>query len=265
MTESGQLIKDLREERFLKPSDIEKQSRLIADAKENSDFYISHATLADVEAGSVPSIYKLFSLAVCFRVSYVELLLVFGVDASEIESIKQGEAPASTTLQPTGLLEPAGQFRLHVDPRVSAKETRILAGQPETWGTLPAALLKRLEPRRFAYAVIGFKDDSMGDIIPPGSLVEIDKAQNSIQMFMWRSLRERPIYLVWHENGYSCSWCQQEGNELMLLPHPASARPVRKVKTPREATVIGRVVHAWCSFQPRQDEPSGPAAKNVLQ
>ena len=75
MSDSGQLIKTLREERFLKPSDVERQSRLIADSKNNSDFYISHATLADVEAGSIPSIFKIFSLAVCFRMSYDEMLL----------------------------------------------------------------------------------------------------------------------------------------------------------------------------------------------
>ena len=265
MSDTGQLIRKLREERYLKPSDIERLSRSIAESKNNSDFYISHATLADVEAGSVPSIYKIFSLAVCFRISYGEMLLSFGVNPSEIDSFKQEESPAATTLQPSGLLEPAAQFRLHFDSRINLKETRLLSGQPETWGTLPAALLKRLEPRRFTYAVIGLDDDTMGDVIPPGSLVEVDKEQNAIQMFTWRSLRERPIYLVWHEEGYTCSWCQQDGNELMLLPHPASKRPVMKLKTPREATVIGRVVHAWCSFQSRPGESGNSAPKDFLQ
>jgi hypothetical protein len=265
VSDSGQLIRKLREERYLKPSDIEKLSRSIADLKGNSDFYISHATLADVESGSVPSIYKIFSLAASFRIPYGEMLLSFGVDPEEVDAFRQTESPTTTTLEPTGLLEPGAQFRLHFDTRMNLRETRVLPGQPETWGSLPAALLKRLEPRRFTYAVIGIEDDTMGDIILPGSLVEVDKEQNAIQMFTWRALRERPVYLVWHDEGYTCSWCQQDGNELMLIPHPASARPIMKLKTPREATVIGRVVHAWCSFDSKPSEAPGAAAKGFLQ
>ena len=43
----------------------ERISRTIASIKNSPDFYVSHSTLADVENGSVPSIHKLFSLAVC--------------------------------------------------------------------------------------------------------------------------------------------------------------------------------------------------------
>src|SRR5713101_10007468 len=82
--DSGKWIRELREERFVKSSDIERISRSIADVKGNADFYVSHSTLADVETGSVPSIHKLFSLAACLRVSLEELLLVFGIDANEI-------------------------------------------------------------------------------------------------------------------------------------------------------------------------------------
>jgi len=265
VSDSGQLIKKLRQERHLKPSDIERLSSSIAYSKENSDFYISHATLADVESGSVPSIYKIFSLAVCFKISYAEMLLSFGLDPGETEMFAQTEPFAVTTLQPTGLLESAAQFRLHFDTRINIRETRILPAQPENWGSLPAALLKRLEPRRFTYAVIGVEDDTMGDIIPPGSLVEIDKEQNTVEMFMWRTLRERPIYLVWHEQGYTCSWCQQDRNELMLIPHPASVRPVMKLKSPREATVVGRVVHAWCSFESKSTEPHSSDPGRLIQ
>ncbi len=246
--ESGQLIKKLREDRLLKPSDIERLSRSIADSKENSDFYISHATLADVESGSVPSIYKIFSLAVCFKMPYDQLLLIFGVDTRDTERSIDLVSTEETTLEPVDLLENDLRFRLHFDNRLSPKETNLLPGKVEEWGVLPAALLRRLQPGRFVYALIGLEDDSMDDIIPPGSLVEVDKEQNTIQQRVCRTLRERPIYLVWHDRGYTCGWCQQDRNELMLLPHPVSRKSVMRFKTPREATVIGRVVHVWCSM-----------------
>ena len=87
--DSGKWIRELREERFVKSSDIERISRSIADVKGNADFYVSHSTLADIETGSVPSIHKLFSLAACLKVSLEELLLVFGIDA-----MRCGNTPA---------------------------------------------------------------------------------------------------------------------------------------------------------------------------
>jgi hypothetical protein len=76
----------------------------------------------------------------------------------------------------------------------------------------------------------------------------VDVMQNAVQVVDWRSMRERPVYLVQHTDGHSCCWCQQEAKELTLLPHPLSRRPVRRLKVPREATVIGRVINAWLPF-----------------
>src|SRR5216683_1428841 len=110
--DSGKWIRELREERFVKSSDIERISRAIADVKGNVDFYVSHSTLADVETGSVPSIHKLFSLAACLRVSLDELLLVFGIDANEVRQFpRQGEPGQRGPAAP----EPGFHFQLNFD------------------------------------------------------------------------------------------------------------------------------------------------------
>src|SRR5713226_6093142 len=98
--DSGTWIKQLLEERFIKASDVERLSRSIADAKGNSDYYVSHATLADVGSGSIPSIYKIFSLAVCLKLPYEQLLLLFR--RYKREALTYGGAAGS---QPTDLAE----------------------------------------------------------------------------------------------------------------------------------------------------------------
>src|ERR1700745_4302395 len=111
--DSGKWIRELREERFVKSSDIERVSRAIADVKGNADFYVSHSTLADIETGSVPSIHKLFSLAACLKVSLEELLLIFGIDASEV---KQFVGQTETGLRGTSSIEarePGFRFQLN--------------------------------------------------------------------------------------------------------------------------------------------------------
>ena len=248
MTESGQLIRKLREDRFLKSRDVERQSRVIADRKANDDYYIGHATLSDVENGTIPGIYKIESVAIIFKIPLTHMLRVFGIDFRDTEQPLLVDPPRETALEPVDLTETDVSFRLNFDNRVDLRETNLLQGKPEEWGIAPAALLKRLQPQRFTYAVVGLDDDSMADIIPPGSLIEIDRGQAVIQESFWRTLRERPIYLVWHDEGYSCVWCQQDRHEILLIPHPASKAPVRRLRV-REANIIGRIVHAWCSLQ----------------
>ena len=239
--DSGKVIRELREQRFIKSTDIERISRSIASVKGNADFYISHSTLADVEAGSVPSIHKLFSLAFCLRVPLEEILLVFDIGASEGMALDGQGEPVSR-----GASEMWGhgfRFALNFDAAFN-RETRLLNPNPLESPALP----NRTDPKRYRYALIGLTDDTMGELIPPGSVVEIDVMQNVVKVSDWKTIRERPVYLVWHADGHSCCWCNQEGKELTLLPYPLSRRPVRRFKVPQEASVIGRVINAWLSF-----------------
>ncbi len=255
--EPAKIIRRLREERFVKAIEIERISRSIAEAKKNPDFYVSHATLADVESGSIPSIYKIFSLAVCLKIPYEQVLVIFGVDPQQVIEYREPEDRKKTELEPFNMRQSGSRFTLHFDNRVDLKQTSLLEPGVDELALIPASLRQQMDPSRFRYAIVGLDDDSMDDIIPGGSLVEIDREQCKIEVFAWKSLRERPVYFVLHELGYSCCWCQQDGNVLMLLPHPASRQPVRRYKTPTHASVIGRVVHAWLQLGPTMADQKG--------
>src|SRR6266446_3496028 len=129
--DSGKWIRELREERFVKSSDIERISRSIADVKGNADFYVSHSTLADVETGSVPSIHKLFSLAACLKVSLEDLLLVFGIDISEVrEFVGRGE-PRPRGATAVDVPEAGFRFQLNFDSGFNSHETILLGLTPQ--------------------------------------------------------------------------------------------------------------------------------------
>jgi hypothetical protein len=245
--DSGTWIKQQLEERFIKASDLERLSRSIAEAKGNSDYYVSHATLADIAAGSTPAIHKIFSLAVCLKLPYERLLMIFGVDPKE--ALTYGTSGEATPNEPQAidLRSPGFRFQLQFDQRLDPRRTTLLHPDQLQAGSLPA---QELNSQRFRYGLIGLEDNSLGDVIPAGSIVEIDKEQNSVLVFPWKTLRERPIYFVWHQEGYSCCWCQQDASELTLVPDPASQQPIRRFRTPRDASIIGRVVNTWFSFQP---------------
>jgi transcriptional regulator with XRE-family HTH domain len=244
--DSGKWIRELREERSVKSADIERISQAIADVKGSADFYISHSTLSDIEAGSVPSVHKLFSLAGCLKVPLEELLLAFGIDVDELREYANQSEPGLGFGYQLEVREPGFRPQLNFDTGFENRETCLLRLNPtDLMGLFPPPLHKYLDPSRYRYAVIGTKDDTMGDLIPPRSLVEIDTMQNAVQMSGWTSVRARPIYLVWHDNGHTCCWCQVQGNELTLLPYPLSHQFVRHFKLPREASVVGRVTNSW--------------------
>jgi hypothetical protein len=81
----------------------------------------------------------------------------------------------------------------------------------------------------------------MYPLVRPGSFVQIDDRQKRIQKFTWRTEFDRPIYFVELRTGYACSWCELQGTQLTLLPHPLSQCSVRQFAHPAEAEIIGRV------------------------
>lgn len=254
--ESGKWIRSLREERLIKPSDVERITRDVAEKKSNSDFYVSHSTLADIEAGSVPSIHKLFSLAFCLGVPIQQLLLPFGINLEEDSLPPRSGIESGAALQISPPHEPTFRFQLNFDVNCSPPETNLLRLLPQELDRLPSFLRAKHDPLRYRYAIIGVQDDAMSDLLPPRSVVEIDTAQNTVQVSSWRTLRERPLYLVWHSQGHTCCWCQVDGRELTLLPHPLSRQPVRRFKMPSQASVVGRVTNAWLPFGPDELQPA---------
>jgi len=253
--EPGKWIRALREERQIKPSDIERITRAIAERKGNTDFYVSHSTLADIEAGSIPSIHKLFSLALSFQLPLNDLLMPFGINPQEATTPCESDTPPDLlTLQESKVREPAFRFQLNFGTNVSSPETILLKLQSQDLPILPSIVQPRIDPVRYRYALIGSNDESMADLLPPRSLVEVDTVQKTVQTFAWQTLRDRPIYLVWHSDGHTCCWCQVDAKELTLIPHPVSRQLIRRLKTPSEATVVGRVTNAWLPFEAVQTQ-----------
>ena len=248
--EPGKWIRALREDRLLKPSDIERITKNIGETRGNPDFYISHSSLADIELGAIPGIHKLFSLALCLKVSLKELLRPFGIDEAGVSS--PGSEPAIDVLALPSLPVRDAGFRFHLSfDTDTSQETTLLKVDAQDLAILPPAIRARFDPIRYRYALIGSKDDSMGDLLPPRSLVEIDITQTIAHGSARQALRERPIYLVWHSEGHTCCWCQVDGRELILIPHPLSHQRIRRFKTPSEATVVGKATNAWLPFESR--------------
>lgn len=232
-----------RERLGLTMREVENASARIAERHGSEEFLIAPSRLSDIETkGVVPSIYRVYSLAVIYRLDLREILGWFGVDmnaASEDLSLSlppkshRAEAlPATSTMRLPTRLDPS------FDPRRTSNLGRIV----EQWGLVPLAYLEQFARDEYTYAYVGSEDLTMYPLLPPGTFLQVDESKNRVVQGVWRSEYERPIYFVETREGYTCCWCTLQGDHIVLQPHSLSPVAPRMLRHPKDAEVIGQVV-----------------------
>jgi len=247
-TPSPEAGKRLRAERLrarLSTRAVQKLSQQIAQEKDNNqDYYISHGWLTEVENGRfTPSIYKLYSLSLIYKCSYLKIMGFFGINVLDAAREQRLVSLPHTHLIGSNLELPGQTIMLPVELRrnVELAKTNLVSRMFETWGGIPIALLQQMDLRECLCGYIGLEDYTLYPLIRPGSFVEIDERQNRVKPGNWQNEFDRPIYFVELRNGYACSWCELDGNQLMLVPCPQSRGQIRQLRYPTEADIIGRV------------------------
>ena len=240
----GEWLRERREELHITRSAVERFTTDIADRSGDERYRIRRGRLSDIEKDrTVPDIFEVASLCEYYKLSYLAVLQAFGLRLGEswaLESLTQSHE----TAKQWSFTDADRPFSLTFQSSVSFDTTRLVTESAEELG-VPAVVRQRLETGPFRLGIIGLNDDTMGELVPSGSVVVIDKSHTNVEMGDWKSIRERPIYFVWHERGYSCSWCNLVQDTLFIIPYPTSSQPVMIFKTPRQATIIGRIVHVW--------------------
>jgi hypothetical protein len=246
-TPSPEAGKRLRAERLrvrLSTRAVQALSQEIAREKNNQDYYISHGWLTDVENGKfTPSIYKLYSLSLIYRCSYLEVVAFFGINILDVAKEQRLVSLPHTHLVGSSLETP-GQtlvLPLELGRNVEFAKTNLVARMFEGWGEIPVVLLQQMDLQRSLCGYIGLEDYTLYPLIRPGSFVEIDARQNKVRAGNWQNEFDRPIYFVELRNDYACSWCELDGNQLLLIPCPQSRGQIRHVRYPTEADIVGRV------------------------
>lgn len=245
MTSPGEWLRELREELHLTRMAIERLTGEIARIANDERYRIRRGRLADMEDGrAVPDIFEAKSLSQCYKVTYRAILQAFGVRLEDSEGTPQGPTQSDETANQWSFADTDRPFSLTFQSNISFDTTRLVTESAEELG-VPAIVRQRLDAGQFRLGIIGLNDDTMDDLVPGGSVVVIDKSHNRVEMRDWKTIQERPIYFVWHEQGYSCSWVNVVRDTLFIIPYPTSRRPVMIFKMPRAATVIGRIIHVW--------------------
>jgi hypothetical protein len=243
MEAAGHRLKKRREELNLRYRDVEEASLQIALRHKNDEFAIALSRLADIEnKGTVPSLYRLYSLCAIYRLDMMDVLEWYGIEVSQMAADAARVDVGRTHLigiHPNGHGEV--QLPLSLDPGLDPRRTTYLSRMIQRWGKLPLMLLNGLDLKSHRYAYIGSEDWSMYPLIQPGSLILIDETKRKIVNGGWSNEFERPIYFLEHRDGYVIGWCNLNDNQLVLQPHPASECNPEIYIFPDEIDIVGQV------------------------
>jgi len=240
---AGVNLRGVRERLGLTMREVESASSRIAERHGNDEFAVSPSRLSDIETkGLVPSIFRLYSLAIVYRCDLRELLTWYGIDLSLSAADLHLNLPPRSHVAETLQGAPTVSIPLRLDPAFDPRRSANLSRMVEQWGLVPLACLANLSRDKYIYGYVGSEDFTMYPLLPPGTFLQVDEARNKIEQGMWRSELERPIYFVETREGYTCCWCSVKGEQITLQSHPLSPVPARVLRHPQEAEVVGQVV-----------------------
>lgn len=261
MEEAGQRLRRSRERLNLKFRDVEQASQLIAERRGNPEFTVLISRLSDIEnQGTVPSVFKLYSLCCIYRLDLHETLSWYGVPVEAMASdagLIQIEKTHAIGFNPDAGAE--AMLPISLNPGIDLRKTFFVSEMVQRWGKLPLALLSGVDVRKFRYGFVGTEDWGMHPAIPPGSLLVIDDTKRKIQNSGWRNLSERPVYFLEHRDGHYCRWCSVKDGIISLISDPASEAPILNFRFPDEIEVIGQVVGVAMSLDPEKRRRTRPA------
>jgi transcriptional regulator with XRE-family HTH domain len=250
MLEPGRQLRKLRERLLLKYRDVTEASQTIAASRNSPEFAIGLSRLADIEnKGTVPSIYRLYSLAVIYGTDLADVLSLYGVPLAEM-----GADAAKLPLAQTRVADfevPRNveiELPANVEKDPDHRHTSYMSRHLHRWGKLPLVLAKSLDFRKQRYAFIGTEDWSMHPIIRPGSFVQIDESRKNIKDSGWTNEFDRPIYFIEHRSGFRCGWCTAMDGLLILQSHSNSHVSPEIYKYPGDVDILGQIVGVAMRF-----------------
>ncbi len=243
--QAGLRLKQIRERLGLTLRQVEEASLEIADAERSSEYVVSTARLNQIENdGSLPSIYKFYSLTVIYRLSIEEMMGLYGINLAKMEQHRHATLQSSTHLFTVEVGDPTRpvRFPIRFDPGFQPDKTAFLSRLVDLWGEIPAGLLTQLDLKKYRYGYIGLEDRMMVPALRPGSVVQVDETRRRIANSGWLTEYDRPIYFLELRYSYECCWCYQRGKEVTMLPHPLSPCGPRTIRIPDDGDVLGQVV-----------------------
>jgi len=175
---------------------VESASLRIAERHVNDEFSVSPSRLSDIETkGSVPSIFRLYSLAVIYRCDVREVLSWYGIDLGLSAADLNLNLPPRSHVTETQQGAFAVKIPTRLDPAFDPRRSSNLSRMVEQWGLVPLAHLSNFMSEKYTYGYIGSEDFTMHPLLPPGTFLQVDESRSQVVPGIWR-FRIRASHLL---------------------------------------------------------------------
>jgi hypothetical protein len=250
MKKLGSMLRQLRNDWGLSLNEVHQRTVTLGGRWGSDRYIISKGQLAKLERGwHEMRVATLLSLSHTY--SEPPERLVYASLPAEFHSphFDPSDGPKSTLLIRGGHLQETADRLLPNDfPARPAPESTTL---------IPTGLV---DPQnRYRKAIVGTKDRTLYPFIRPGAIVTVDTHQRRIATHReWTNEFDRPIYLLHTGAGYVCGWCQLSKNDssIHVVSHLMSqlgASPkldVLPLVHGRNVEVVGRVTEVVLRLAP---------------
>ena len=126
------------------------------------------------------------------------------------------------------------------------------------WSDIPVLLMLDVDWDRGPLVMIGMSDRMMSPLLPPGSLLQLDKTVRTVADGNWSEF-DRPIYLIEYRSKFYCCHAQRRDDTLRLISHaeshesPSISIPFKEAKVRGQVTPIFRPLINRFQPAPRLD------------
>ena len=156
MERPGEKLKRIREKLHLTYRDVEKASQVIAARRRNDEFAVALSRLADIEhKGTVPTIFRLYTLSAIYRLDLWEMLGWYGVPVDSLAA-----DVFETPLRGTHLVDTQPHATIPVPQPTEAEfdpsRTTFLNLLVKRWGRAGVGLLNGLDLRGHRYGLLTY-------------------------------------------------------------------------------------------------------------
>jgi hypothetical protein len=180
----------------------------------------------------------------CYKCDINEILALFGLNIGDLDKEQGLIALPYTHLSGRAIsrTEPTVPTSLKLQDKVLLEQTNLVHRMFQGLGEMPLFLVQHAGVRDVLYGYVGTEDYTLDPLIRPGAFVQIDPHQSKVVKNVGPSEYDRPVYFVeLRDNRYACSWCDYGGSRLLLVPSPMSPVPIRSLRYPQDAEIVGRV------------------------
>ena len=113
------------------------------------------------------------------------------------------------------------------------------------WSQVPLLLMLDVDWERGPLVLVGFSDRMMWPLLPPGSLLQLNRNVKTIADSPSTEFK-RPIYLIEYRGRFRCCYAERRRDILRLIPHeesglrPSISVPFKEAKVRGQLTLVFR-------------------------